>query len=320
MTTALVNQAIQQATTTAGGSQGVSRERLDQLYNELFGRTTGAQGEGAEYWMASGLTGEALRDALIAGAQGTDAVNFQDAQQTSGERSYAQRASDVDQMYRELFGRPAEQAGLEHWLSTGLTGEALRDQLVSTASQQGEDAPDRQGFINRQVALATGEIPTGYRTYTSSGQADGQTPPWFQEYIDQYNSMQEQNLLMQNSIDELNALLAGRTSGGGNTTLPGTNVGQPGGGTSTGQTATGTTTSGVFNSFDPSQSTQQIAGTGFNPYRTSSNLTPEMLDAYRFQQFYTQAPSLVPRVDQGVGSLSYFGIPPSQIQASLSGF
>ena len=59
----------------------VSRERLDQLYNELFGRTTGARDEGAEYWMNSGLTGEALRDALVAGAQGADAVKFQSDQQ-----------------------------------------------------------------------------------------------------------------------------------------------------------------------------------------------------------------------------------------------
>ena len=47
-------------------------------------------------------------------------------------------------------------------------------------------------------------------------------------------------------------------------------------------------------------------------------LTPEIMDAYRYQKFYDQG--VVSPVDSGIGSLSYFGIPPSRIQASLSGF
>ena len=83
----------------------VSRERLDALYNELFGRTTGAEDAGAQYWMESGLSGEALRDALIAGAQGGDRANYLAQQQAFANRGAT--AEDVNKIYIELFGRPA---------------------------------------------------------------------------------------------------------------------------------------------------------------------------------------------------------------------
>jgi len=305
---ASVNQAIQQATTTAGGSQSVSRERLDQLYNELFGRTTGARDEGAEYWMASGLTGEALRDALIAGAQGSDAVKFQSDQQALAQLPYAQRASDIDQMYRELFGRPAEQAGLEYWLSTGLAGEALRDQLVAAASSQAEDSTDRQGFINRQTALATGQTPEGYKTYSPAG-----PPGYFTDLQDEFTAMQEE-------IAALNVLLANQQSGGGSSSVGsvgvpgGVSVGQPGGGTTT----TDSGSSYAMPTVAPPMDNPYLAQLPTNPPVGYIPPTPEMLDAYRYEQFYNQG--MVPPVDQGIGGLSYFGIPPSQIQASLTGF
>ena len=82
----------------------VTRERLDQLYNELFGRTGGADEAGAEYWMASGLTGEALRDELIRGAQGSDVTGFQEAERAAnalGARS-PERQAAVTKIYNEL--------------------------------------------------------------------------------------------------------------------------------------------------------------------------------------------------------------------------
>ena len=106
----------------------VSRERLDALYNELFGRTTGAEDAGAQYWMESGLSGEALRDALIAGAQGGDRANYLAQQQAFANRGAT--AEDVNKIYIELFGRPAEQAGIDYWMQSGETGENLRDAIA----------------------------------------------------------------------------------------------------------------------------------------------------------------------------------------------
>jgi hypothetical protein len=175
--------------------------------------------------------------------------------------------------------------------------------------------------------LAAGQTPMGYAgnpltTTTPSGGGGGggggdgtTTPEWFQSYMDQYDAMNDR-------LNELTLLLEQMQSSGG-TNISGVNVNQPGG-TPTNQGATVIDDTGVYSSVGPAyQSSQDVAAAAFNPYRTpvaGANLTPEMIDAYRFQQFYTQAPSLVPRIDQGVGSLSYFGIPPSRIQASLSGF
>lgn len=289
----------------------VSRERLDALYNELFSRETGADDAGAEYWMSTGATGEELRDQLIASAQGADAVRFEAGQQALAQGSFAQRASDVDQMYRELFGRPAEQAGLEYWLNTGLSGEALRDNLVAAASSQAEDSTDRQSFIDRQAALASGQTPEGYQTYTPAGTTG--PPDYFTDLADQFSTMQEE-------IAALRALLAERASSGGGSTS--VTVGQPGG-QSVGQPGGGTTTTPSGSSYTaPSvvspMTNPYLAQLSTNPSVGYISPTPEMLDAYRYQQFYNQG--MATPVDQGIGSLSYFGISPSQIQASLSGF
>ena len=288
----------------------VSRERLDALYNELFDRETGADDAGAEYWMSTGYTGEELRDQLIAGAQGADAVRFEAGQQALAEGSYAQRASDVDQMYRELFGRPAEQAGLEYWLSTGLSGEALRDNLVAAARSQPETSEDRQSFIDRQAALASGQTPQGYQTYTPTTEGP---PDYFTNLADQFTTMQEE-------IAALRELLAAQSSSGGGSTS--VTVGQPGG-QSVGQPGRGTTTVPSGSSYTmptvaPPMTNPYLAQLPTNPPLGYVPPTPEMLDAYRYQQFYNQG--MATPIDQGIGSLSYFGIPPSQIQASLSGF
>lgn len=304
----------------------VSRERLDQLYNELFGRTSGADEAGAQYWMESGLSGEALRDALIAGAQGSDVTGFEQAQQAANALATRspERQAAVTKIYNELFGRNPGQAGLDYWSGINLTGEALRDQIAASAQEA-----DAASFAERQAMLAAGQTPMGYAgnpltTTTPSGGGGGgggvggggtTTPEWFQSYMDQYNAMNDR-------LNELTLLLEQMQSSGG-TNISGVNVNQPGG-TPTNQGARVIDDTGVYSSVGPAyQSSQDVAAAAFNPYRmpvTGVNLTPEMMDAYRFQQFYTQAPSLVPRVDQGVGSLSYFGIPPSRIQASLSGF
>ncbi len=281
----------------------VSRERLDQLYNELFDRTTGAEDAGAEYWMESGLTGEALRDALIAGAasnpSGQDYVNFQAAQEQFGQNSYAQRAYDVNQMYTELFGRPAEQAGLEYWLGTGLSGEELRDSIAYAGSKNPKQ-DDYESYLARQASLAAGETPQGYKTYSQPA-----PPGYFTELQDQFTAMQEE-------IAALNAML-GAGGGGYSPTMP---VGQPGGGVVSSEGGGGY--SYTVPSVVPPMDNPYLAQFPTNPPVGYIPPTPEMLDAYRYEQFYNQG--MIPPVDQGIGGLSYFGIPPSQIQASLTGF
>jgi len=272
----------------------VSRERLDQLYNELFGRTSGADEAGAEYWMESGLSGEALRDALIAGAQGADVTSFQQAQQTAaaGAARSPQRQTDVTKIYNELFGRNPGQAALNYWSGINLTGEVLRDQIAASAQEA-----DAASFAERQAMLAAGQIPTGYagNLLTGGGGADGAgdggangagdggtttVPDWFEGYMDQYNAMNDR-------LNELTALLEQMQSSGG-TNVSGVNVNQPGG-TPTNQGATVVDDTGVYSSVGPAYSTAgDVSAAAYNPYRmpiTNLNLTPEMMDAYRFQQY-----------------------------------
>ena len=284
----------------------VSRERLDQLYNELFDRKTGAEDAGAEYWMNSGLTGEALRDALIAGAASnegsTDYANFQAAQEQFGQNSYAQRAYDVNQMYLELFGRPAEQAGLEYWVNSGLAGENLRDS-IAYAGMKNSKQDDFESYLNRQSSLAAGETPEGYKTYSQPA-----TPSYVTELQSQFTAMQEE-------IAALNAMLDANNN---NYSSSPVSVGQP-------SSVSGPSGGGPTSNL--SYTTPTVAPPMNNPYLAQFPTnppvgyvppTPEMLDAYRYEQFYNQG--MIPPVDQGIGALSYFGIPPSQIQTALTGF
>lgn len=289
----------------------VSRERLDALYNELFDRETGAEDAGAAYWMKSGLTGEALRDALIAGAQGADAVRFEAAQEQFAQKSYADRAADVNQMYIELFGRPAEKGGLLYWVNSGLSGEKLRDS-IAYAGMKNPKQDDYERYLDRQAQLAAGNVPQGYKTYAPEG-----PPGYFTEFQDQFTAMQEE-------LAALRELLAAQSSSGGSGTpigLPG--AGQPGvGQPPVGQPPVGGVTEGAYPyttpAAPPPMDNPYLAQLPSDPPAGYIPPTPEMLDAYRYQQFYNQG--MIPPIDQGIGQLSYFGIPPSQIQASLSGF
>lgn len=286
----------------------VDTETVQGFYQQYLGRR-GAD-ENVQNWANSGMSVAEIETA-IANSEEAQARAQEKAQQQAGTTTGVSRER-LNQLYNELFGRDVLDAGAEYWMASGLTGEKLRDALIAGA--QGSDITD---FQERQAMLAAGQIPAGYPGSPLGGGTTETVPAYFQDYLNEYNAMQER-------LDTLTALIEQmQSSGGGYTGGPGVSVGQPGG-TPTYQDPRVIDDGGVYSSVGPAyQSSQDVAAAAFNPYRTpvaGTSLTPEMLDAYRFQQFYTQAPSLVPRIDQGVGSLSYFGIPPSQIQASLSGF
>ena len=209
----------------------------------------------------------------------------------------------IDRLYTELFGRPAEDEGAAYWMSTGLTGEELRDNLIYAAGQAQEDRrQDINSYNARQAQLARGIEPVGYGP-----------------------SVNQQTLMaMQEELAALKELLAAQGSLGGSATP----IGLPAGGQSpVGQSPVGQPPVGGVAGGSPAYIAPAAPPPMDNPYlaQLPSNPavgyippTPEMLDAYRYQQFYNQG--MATPIDQGIGSLSYFGIPPSQIQASLSGF
>jgi len=270
----------------------VSRERLDALYNELFGRTSGAADAGYEYWRDSGLTGEELRDALIAGASANDRAFYDTYQAQLANAGPTEER--VKQIYTELFGRGPREEGLQYWLSQGLTGEQLRDAIAHAAymGREGDTGVDFSSYQARQRQLARGDAPSGYRLFDREtgryiGEGGGSTTTGGGGYIP-------------------NIQVTG-AGPGGNPYVPPTVGGVAGGRYDS------------MGGYDPSYGAVNYGS--FDPYTIpvgEYSPTPEMLDAYRFQGFYDTG--AVDPMNQGVGSLSYFGIPPELIRASLSGF
>ena len=207
----------------------------------------------------------------------------------------------LDQLYTELFGRKAEDAGAEYWMGTGLTGEELRDNLVYAAGQAAEDRrQDYNSYLARQAQLAKGRTPAGYGPSVN----------------------QEALMAMQEELAALRELLAAQASSGySGGSAPSVGL-PPAGQPPAGQPPAGGVTSPGYSyttpAAPPPMDNPYLAQLPSNPPVGYIPPTPEMLDSYRYQQFYNQG--LIPPIDQGIGQLSYFGIPPSQIQASLSGF
>tara|TARA_B100000085_G_C18459307_1_gene478224 strand:- start:314 stop:955 length:642 start_codon:yes stop_codon:yes gene_type:complete len=206
----------------------------------------------------------------------------------------------INRLYNELFGRNAEEKGIAYWQGTGLTGEKLRDNLIYASGQAEEGKrQDYNSYLARQAQLARGVEPAGYGPSVS----------------------QEALIAMQEEIAALRELLNTQSTRVGTpATVP---VGTPSGNVPdqvTQQVAdpTGTYSSGSLGVTGLEQTNPYLAPVGDPSMPGYVPPTPEMLDAYRFQQYYNQG--AVTPVDQGIGSLSYFGIPPSQIQATLSGF
>jgi hypothetical protein len=294
----------------------VDTDTVRGFYQQYLGRDPGAN-QNVQNWANSGLSVAEIETAIANSEEGRQYAQSQ-AQQQAQQGQQAGTTTSVsrerlNQLYNELFGRDVRDAGAEYWMASGLTGEKLRDALVAGA--QGSDITD---FAERQAMLAAGQTPAGYPGSPLGGGTTETVPAYFQDYLNEYNAMQER-------LDTLTALIEQMQDSSARAPVStATPINQPGGAVPTNRPASVVDDTGVYSSVGPAyQSSQDVAAAAFNPYRTAvagTNLTPEMMDAYRFQQFYTQAPSLVPRIDQGVGSLSYFGIPPSQIQASLSGF
>lgn len=210
----------------------------------------------------------------------------------------------LNELYNELFDRNVGEAGVEYWTGTGLTGEELRKNLIYAASQAPEERrQDYNSYLARQAQIARGQMPAGYGAASAN---------------------QETLAAMQEEITGLRALLEQMQSGGSYAPVGGTPIGQPGQGAPAPVTPTpvtdpsGTYSSGSMMQTAPEQTNPYLSPVSQAPIAGYVPPTPEMLDAYRFQQYYNQG--AVTPIDGGIGSLSYFGIPPSQIQAVLSGF
>ena len=305
------------------GSNNPIRGTIEVLFERQFGRMPTAS-EALSFMGQYDESGDI--DAVNAAIQQAAQTNFGATEASAGIQAGAELEAMrpvVQGLYQDLFGRQAQQQGMDYWLSQlrsgEVTQEGLRDALIAGA--QGSDATyyaQQQAGQGQTPGGGTTTTPGGGTTTTPGGD---ETPAWFQGYMDEYNAMQER-------LDTLTALIEQMQSSGLNTdvetnlntsTSP-VNISQPAA-TYSPPVAAAVEEKSVYSAVDPRNQSFQNTEEAFNPYKNMVSgvyLTPEIMDAYRYQKFYDQG--VVSPVDSGIGSLSYFGIPPSRIQASLSGF
>ena len=192
-----------------------TQQEIAQNYKELFGRSPDP--EGAAYWASTGLSGNALKQAMIGGASFDDksyyvanqpqnipslidpsegispyvSDTFQGQPSAPGSSfskglaatnvgqgiptatalpssgaatpTSGANAQEIAQNYQRLFGRAADQQGAAYWASTGLTGDALKNAMLSGA--QGSDLTYYNTYKNQINAL-----PSGATQATQTGQ------------------------------------------------------------------------------------------------------------------------------------------------------
>lgn len=194
-------------------------------------------------------------------------------------------AEQVQGLYQNLLGRAGADQYVMQFVNSGMTLDQIRQEMMRSAEYQ-----------NLQNQGGGGVGGAGGAGGTGGGDGTTGNP-----YTDQFNAMQAE-------ISALREQLASLSS-----------MGQPNRGTA----GTGTGEGGGVQGDVYTSAGAYTAQPAFNPYRTQP--TPEMLDAYRFQQFQSAAPSLVPtpasQANQGQGSATgYFGYDPRNVQAILSGF
>ncbi len=285
----------------------VTVEQVNDLYEQFLGRS--GQEEYLQNWAQTGGTLQDIRNGIISSPEGQlyQAQLASDGPIGGGKQTPITptvTTEQVSDLYQELLGRPGQDRFLQNWAQNGGTLDQIRAGIAG--SPEGIAYAAAQGGGGDQVGGGT----------TGGGTTDaGGIPDWFSSYTDQLSAMQAE-------IAALNALLTEQQAGGGSSSVgsvgvPGgvpPAVGVPGGGTP----VTSSGSSYTMPTVAPPMDNPYLAQLPTNPPVGYIPPTPEMLDAYRYEQFYNQG--MIPPVDQGIGGLSYFGIPPSQIQASLTGF
>jgi hypothetical protein len=116
-----------------------TREQIDNLYQELFGRE--ADQAGLDFYDNSDFSLDQIRENFLASPerQGMDARPF--AQGTPA------TADEINALYLDVFGRAADKEGLQFYDSSDFSTQQIRDQLLKS--------PEYSGMQARQYATGT---------------------------------------------------------------------------------------------------------------------------------------------------------------------
>ena len=169
----------------------VSREEINALYQDLFGRD--AQDAGAQYWMSQVESGaiapETLRDTLIQSAQGSDITAYRERgtrlQQQAAEQArlaaeerYRQQQEAAEARARRQMEQQqalAEQARLEQQSQLDMLRQQQEQQqqffqTLASTSAQGKGGAQQQ----QQAAPFYADAPTESQPQTTTQQPDYQ--------------------------------------------------------------------------------------------------------------------------------------------------
>ena len=316
----------------------VTAAEVQNLYGELLGRS-GAP-EYVQQFVNTGMTADQIREQIM---QSPEYINIQESianiQSGIGNTTNVDAATNaINLMFNTYGGRPPSQAELDQFL--GVYGQVgamnMANQIQSYfGSGTGTFTDDPTGSQINPVTA--GQVQGLYQNLLGRAGAD----QYVMQFVNSGMTLDQIRQEMMRSAEYQNLQNQGGGSTGGTGGTGGTGnpyteqfdlmqaelaalrqqlaslsaMGQPVRGTGTGTGTGGVVAGDVYTSAEPYN-----AQTTFNPYR--SQLTPEMMDAYRFQQFQSTAPSLVPTpANQGQDPApGYFGYDPRNVQAILSGF
>lgn len=141
-----------------------TEQRIQEVYIGLLGRA--ADPSGFKYWLS-----EVEKGLLSVEDFRTNLVNQQ--AEFDGGLGSLDRASLVNTLYQNLFGRSAEPLGLDYWVSGG--GAGVSPDKLSLALSNGAGVADR-GMLDKKIELAM-----GYYELTQRPEDSEFTPPVYNE-------------------------------------------------------------------------------------------------------------------------------------------
>ncbi|MGG5220298.1 DUF4214 domain-containing protein [Pseudomonas syringae pv. coryli] len=131
---------------------------INTLYNELLGRTTGADSGGLQTWQTLLANGGTLGDVAAGIAGSAEAQSFDQS-----------NAEFVQDLYAAALGRNADQAGLDNWVNNLFNGSTRADVAKAIVNSDEAALKADSDFIDNLYLTATGRASdtAGKATFTN---------------------------------------------------------------------------------------------------------------------------------------------------------
>jgi len=160
----------------------VTKEQVNQLYGQLLGRS--GQDQYLEGWVNSGMTLDQIRAGIAGSPEGVAYANRPaeppPPPPPPPEPVATISRAEVDALYQDVFGRNAQDAGAQYWISQVESGaiapENLRDALIAGAQGSDVTAYSERGTRLQQQAAEQARLAAEeqYRQQQEAAEARAQ--------------------------------------------------------------------------------------------------------------------------------------------------